>query len=277
MILNGGVGNEQKVNRKTAVEAARCWESNAEVWTQCVRAGWDVYRDALNTPAFLAMLPPVRGLWGLDIGCGEGANTRSLARLGTRMAAIDIAPTFIHHAKAEEEREALGIEYRIADATDLPFDGATFDFATAFMSLMDVPDAGTALGEAARVLKPGGFLQLSILHPCFVPPHRKVLRDMDGAPQAIEIADCFEDTKGRVETWCFSSIPAEERERLTPFQVPRFHRTLSAWVGMIGAAGFAIEQITEPRATEKSACDHPVVADTLIAPMSLLVRVRKPA
>ncbi len=73
------------------------WEANAENWTRFSRAGYDVYRDTLNTPAFLAMLPPVDGLAGLDIGCGEGTNTRQLARRGARIHAIDIAPTFIRH------------------------------------------------------------------------------------------------------------------------------------------------------------------------------------
>jgi trans-aconitate methyltransferase len=41
--------------------------------------GHDIYRDHLNTPAFFAMLPDVEGLAGLDIGCGEGHNTRLLA------------------------------------------------------------------------------------------------------------------------------------------------------------------------------------------------------
>ena len=82
----------------------RCWDENAEVWTRLVREGYDVYRDHLNTPAFLAMLPPVRGLAGLDIGCGEGSNTRQLARRGARMAAVDISQTFVSHANAEEAR-----------------------------------------------------------------------------------------------------------------------------------------------------------------------------
>ena len=63
-------------------EAAKHREANADAWTRHVRAGYDIYRDALNTPAFLAMLPPIVGLSGLDIGCGEGAHTRQLARLG---------------------------------------------------------------------------------------------------------------------------------------------------------------------------------------------------
>jgi hypothetical protein len=49
-------------------EVARYWEANAETWTRHARAGYDIYRDGLNTPAFLDMLPPVGGLCGLDIG-----------------------------------------------------------------------------------------------------------------------------------------------------------------------------------------------------------------
>ena len=169
-------------------EVAQYWEANAATWTRHARAGYDIYRDGLNTPAFLALLPPVEGLRGLDIGCGEGANTRELARLGARMRAIDVAPTFIRYAQEAERAEPLGIAYLLGDGTDLPFAAGAFDFATAFMSLMDMADHGSALDEAARVLRPGGFLQFSILHPCFVPPHRRVLREPDGTTRAIEVA-----------------------------------------------------------------------------------------
>ena len=54
------------------------WDENAEAWAELARAGYDHFRDGLNTPAFLAMLPEVDGLAGLDIGCGEGHNTRLL-------------------------------------------------------------------------------------------------------------------------------------------------------------------------------------------------------
>ena len=65
-------------------EVGRMWEGNAEVWTRLARQGYDVYRDHLNTPSFLAMLPEVSGLRGLDIGCGEGNNTRLVAGRGAR-------------------------------------------------------------------------------------------------------------------------------------------------------------------------------------------------
>lgn len=258
-------------------EAAACWEANAETWTRHARAGYDVYRDALNTPAFFQNLPPVDGLCGLDIGCGEGSNTRKLAQAGAIMTAIDIAPTFLRHAREEEARAPLGIAYRLANGTALPFADAQFDFATAFMSLMDMPQPERVVAEAARVLKPGGFLQFSILHPCFAPPHRKVLRDAEGAVRAIEIARYFDGVDGEIETWRFGAAPAEVKAAVEPFRVPRFHRTLSEWAAMIIAGGLAIEHMAEPHVDPETAAAVPYLADTVVAPLFLHIRARKGA
>jgi SAM-dependent methyltransferase len=255
-------------------EVAKHWEANADAWTRHSRAGYDVYRDALNTPAFLAMLPPIAGLSGLDIGCGEGTNTRHLARLGARMDAVDIAPTFVGHAREAEQAEPLGITYCIGDGSSLPFDADSFDFATAFMSLMDMPNQETVLREARRVLLPGGFLQFSILHPCFVPPHRKVLRDADRRPRAVEVAGCFDRIDGRIDTFWFGTVPLDERQKTEPFRTPRFHRTLSDWFEMIARAGLVVERLVEPCASPELAVAEPEVADTRVVPMSLLMRLR---
>ena len=134
------------------------WEENDKSWTVLVRAGYGVYCDVLNTPAFLTFLPAIMGLKGLDIGCGEAGNTRVLARKGATMFGIDLAPRFIRHAREAEQHTPLDIEFHLADCKELPFAQASFDFAVAFMSLMDVGDLDRALNEAYRVLKPGGFL-----------------------------------------------------------------------------------------------------------------------
>lgn len=257
-------------------EVAEHWEANASTWTRHARAGLDVYRDVLNTPAFLAMLPPIAGLEGLDVGCGEGSNTRKLAQLGARMHAVDIAPTFIKHARETEEADPLGIDFQVGDGLSLAYPDQSFDFVTAFMSLMDMPDQARALREAHRVLRPGGFLQFSISHPCFVPPYRKVLRETDGKVRAIEIGGYFDLLDGEIETWWFSMLPREEREHVAPFQVPRFHRTLSGWVEMICRAGLVIQQFGEPCPSVEAAQAEPVVADARVAPLFLHVRAVKP-
>src|SRR5258707_9963607 len=132
-------------------EAGRFWNANAHAWTKLARAGYDVYRDYLNTPAFFDMLPNVAGFAGLDIGCGEGSNTRLLAKRGARVTAIDIAENFIAHARQAEAHQPLGIDYRVASAVDLPFADASFEFATGFMSFMDIPETDRLLAEAYRV------------------------------------------------------------------------------------------------------------------------------
>ena len=193
------------------------------------------------------------------------------------MTALDASPTFLRHAREHEAAEPLGMLFVRADAASLPFADAAFDFATAFMSLMDIPDQAPVLAEAYRVLRPGGFLQFSILHPCFVPPHRRVLREADGRTvRAVEVGGYFSNIDGRVDRWWFGAAPADERARVPPFQEPRFHRTIGTWLNLVVAAGFVLEWVGEPFADEQTAATIPEVADTRVAPLFLHVRGRKP-
>ena len=233
-------------------DVGRYWNENAAVWTKLARAGYDLYRDYLNTPAFFEMLPDIGGLSGIDIGCGEGHNTRLLARRGARMAAIDVSDVFIQFAKQAEEQEPLGIDYRVASAVALPFDEATFDFAVGFMSFMDIPETDRVLAEAYRVLKPGGFLQFSIEHPCFATPHRRNLRNQEGLTYAIEVGDYFRNLHGEIDEWIFGATPAAVKEGLRRFKTPRFTRTVSQWLNLLIETGFVLERIEEPRPSDET-------------------------
>ena len=261
----------------TSSEVAELWEGNASTWTRLSRAGHDVYRDKHNTPAFLRSLPNLSGLRGLDVGCGEGTNTRQLAGLGATMDAIDVAPTFIRHAMEVEHADPMGIAYLVADATALPFPDRRFDFATAFMSMMDIARGDLAVSEAHRVLRPGGFFQFSILHPCFAPPHRKPLRDENGNDYAVEVADYYVENDGSIEEWTFGSAVRNGEQIPALFKVPRFHRTLSTWINLLISTGFVVEYLHEPTATPEEAARWRDIADTMIAPLFLHIRVRKPS
>jgi SAM-dependent methyltransferase len=260
-----------------AKEVGAYWEGNAEAWTKLSRAGYDTYRNHLNTPAFLEALPDVRGLVGLDVGCGEGYNTRLLAKRGAQAVGVDISETFVRHARAEERREPLGIEYAVADACNLPFEDGRFGFATAFMSLMDVPTLERAIAEVHRVLEPAGFFQFSITHPCFDTPHRVNLRDETGTTYAIEVGDYFRNQDGEIAEWLFSAAPREAKEGLSPFKVPRFTRTLSQWLNMLLDAEFAIEHVGEPRPSNETVGRHPNLQDAQVVAYFLHVRARRHA
>ncbi len=258
-------------------EAGQYWNDSAEVWTTLSRMGFDVYRDYLNTPAFFAMLPSVDGLSGLDIGCGEGTNTRLLVKRGARMTAVDISEVFIGYARQAEADDGLGIDYRVASAVELPFADATFDFATGFMSLMDVPETDRVLAEAYRVLRPSGFLQFSISHPCFDTPHRRNLRDSTRRTYAIEVGDYFLGREGEIDEWLFKAAPPEVKLGLRKFRIPRFSRTLSQWLNLLIQTGFMLERIEEPRPSDEVIAAHPDLQDAQVVSYFLHLRVRKPA
>ena len=154
---------------------------------------------------------------------------------------------------------------------------AISDFATAFMSLMDVPETDLVLAEAYRVLKPGAFLQFSITHPCFDTPHRRNLRNESGKTYAIEVGGYFEGHQGAIDEWLFTAAPAHEKQGLRKFRIPRFSHTFSEWLNLIIATGFVLERVDEPRPSDEAVAAHRTLQDAQVVPYFLHFRVRKPA
>ncbi|MCY2929815.1 MAG: class I SAM-dependent methyltransferase [Planctomycetota bacterium] len=257
------------------IEVGRYWDDNAEAWTVLSRAGYDHSRDTFNTPQFLAILPDVRGRSGLDVGCGEGHNTRLLAERGAKMTAVDIAPKFLEYARQAERESPRGIEYIQASAQNLPFAGASFDFVTAFMSLMDIPAPEAAIGEAFRVLRPGGFLQFSICHPCFQTPRWEWAMDENGRRKGIVCGNYFDRHDGLVEEWIFGAAPEELKQRYGKFRIPRFFRTLSEWVNTLVETGFVIARMQEPAPDVEMVRRDPRSYDNRLFAWFLHVQCRK--
>jgi ubiquinone/menaquinone biosynthesis C-methylase UbiE len=253
-------------------EVGRMWDENAEVWTKLARMGYDIYRDYVNTPAFMAMLPDVSGREGLDVGCGEGHNTRLLAGRGAKMTAFDISQIFVNHARQSETEEPLGINYLLASGVELPFRDESFDFVTAIMSLMDMPDHEDALRETYRVLKPGGFLQFSITHPCFQTPGWEWLLDESGKRAAMVCKDYFDPPEEEIEEWIFG---AAAQQGLRKFRIPVFRRTLSSWMNLLVNSGFTIDCLDEPYADAEAIEQCPYIADSRIIAYFLIVQCRK--
>jgi SAM-dependent methyltransferase len=244
------------------------------VWIELSRAGFDVYRDLVNTPAFLEMLPDVEGSLGLDLGCGEGHNTRLVAERRADVVALDVSRPFIEAAVEHERSEPLGIRFALGDAASLPFATSSLDFVTAFMSLMDVGDPDATLREVARVLRPEGFVQFSIGHPFTNTPVRRWIDSETGGREALAIGGYFYEGPLE-ETWIFGAAPEELRTNRRPFHIVYARRPLAGWLNALIGAGFVIEAVSEPCADDDTAARHPEVADTRIAPYFLLVRARR--
>ena len=247
--------NDENLN-EAAVAAA--WDRNAALWAEEVRSGFDLYRELYTFPAFLDFMPPIDGKQVIDLGCGEGSNTRRFAQLGGVMTGIDLSPEMIKRARQSEEEEPLGITYEIGSFSELsPFSDEQFDCALSTMALMDGPDLPAALSAAFRVLRPGGTLCFSILHPCFITSAIRWLTDEDGAYVGLRVGRYFERTPF-VEYWRFGRRPhmKELQAYGEPFAVPRFPRTLSDYVNAVSEAGFRLVKIEEPRPSEEMAREH---------------------
>ncbi len=235
-------------SNKADQHVADRWNANADQWTADVRAGYDTYRDLFTWPAFRRFLGDVSGLDVMDFGCGEGTNTRRLARVGARMTGIDLSDRQITHARAAEAEDPLGVCYHVASFSQrTSFPDRSFDRVVSTLALMDGPDLSGALREAFRLLRPGGLLAFSVLHPCHISPGLRWEKDAAGRTTGL-IVDRYHDRTAFTEEWRFSARPVSEAndQKAEPFLVPRFPRTLADWINAIVEAGFVIDRLEEP-------------------------------
>jgi len=255
-------------------DVAAFWNGNAASWAEQVRDRRDIAREFHNNPAFLALAGDLRAKDVLDAGCGEGYNTRILARGGARMTGVDLSERMIELAQAEERRAPLGIRYACMSYTDLGrFPDETFDAVVSFMAMMDGARFDLAMSESFRVLRRGGMLAFSITHPCFITKGSSWIRDEHGVKVKWIVSEYFNPARW-IEHWRFTDAPAD-----TPtFASPRFDRTLSEYVNTIIGAGFRLSRIEEPRPSEEYCQAHPSQRGWRDhAALFLHVRAEKPA
>jgi SAM-dependent methyltransferase len=215
------------------VSGASDWEAEAGNWIRWARApGHDSYwhyRDG-----FFEQLVPPPGRLTLEIGCGEGRVSRDLRDRGHRVVGIDASPTLLRHAR---EADVTG-RYLIGDAMALPFTGASFDLVVAYNALMDVDDMPAAVGEAARVLRPGGRLCVSVTHP-------------------LNDAGTFEGREPDAAFIVRGSYLGDRRRYEGTFERDGLTITFRGWcysledyARALEAAGLVIERIREPAASD---------------------------
>lgn len=117
----------------------------------------------------------------LDVGCGTGEEVRAMARRTGRAVGVDTSRALIEEARRRSTTD-LDATFRVADALDLPFDGASFDGIRTERTLQHVRDPARALAEMRRVARPGAPVVA-------VEPDWDTLT-LDGEPFEVTLAVC---------------------------------------------------------------------------------------
>lgn len=258
------------------------WDASAESWMDFVQSGKDFYRDEMNNPAFFSLIGNVKNKRILDLACGEGSNTRLLARMGAKAAGADFSKKMIEFAREMEKKERLGIDYYVADAANLKeFSDDCFDVVTCFMALMDIENYEEAICEVARVLKGDGRFIFSITHPCFewggmTASGRPVGGDWkyeegreDSSRKALhyEITTYFGRVKVR-NNW-------DMKRLVKHFETTSFHRTLTDYFGALHRGGLLVQRLLEPKPTSRGALKYPQLRKHRKIPHSIIIEAVK--
>ena len=163
----------------------------------------------------------VAGMEILDAGCGSGPLMEALRGKDAVVSGFDLSPAMVELARQRLGEDA---DVRVADlGAPLPYPDDTFDLVVASLSLHYVKDWASALAELRRVLKPGGRLIVSIIHPTV---YAMVYPEADyfALTQYSEDYDFGEGT-----VW-----------------MTYWHRPLQDVINTFIDAGFGIKTVTEP-------------------------------
>jgi 2-polyprenyl-3-methyl-5-hydroxy-6-metoxy-1,4-benzoquinol methylase len=233
-------------------QISAAWDTFAHEWAGGYTEHGDLNRQYVVDPVVLQLMGSVEGLSILDAGCGNGYLCRLLAKRGARIVGVDVSKEFIQMARQQEKKLPLGIEYHVGTLCNLNlFQDEGFDVVVSNLVLMDLPDLDKAISELHRVLKRGGRLVFSIMHPCFASPpvHGWVRAPFDTDRKEDRIywkVDRYFDRA--MEIW-----------RLSEANQPplySFHRPLSDYIKTLFKHGFTITDFEEPVPSKKAIEKH---------------------
>ncbi|NGO69943.1 class I SAM-dependent methyltransferase [Streptomyces boncukensis] len=134
-------------------------------------AAWSARYDSLASAFIEVEEPVVHGLLdrapagtALDAACGTGRQTVALTARGHRTVGVDQSPQMLEQARGK----APEAEFRQGALDALPLADDAVDLAVCSLALTHLPDLEPAVAELARVVRPGGRIVVSDLHPFVV-------------------------------------------------------------------------------------------------------------
>lgn len=164
-------------------DARTLYDGTADNWS---RQQPSSLSDYTARPRVLELCEPVAGKQVLDLGCGEGYCSRTLARRGAQVQGLDVSERMIALAREAEQAEALGIRYDVADAASVDLDRERFDIVVAvfLFNYLTTAQMRRTMVSVHRALRRGGHFVFAVPHPAFAfmrEPARPFYFDVDRA------------------------------------------------------------------------------------------------
>ena len=97
----------------------------------------------------------------IDIAAGNGNATLAAARRFARVTSTDYVPALLAKGRGRAAAEGLDVEFRVADAENLPYEDGSFDVALSTFGAMFAPDHARPAREMLRVVRDGGRIGLA--------------------------------------------------------------------------------------------------------------------
>ena len=143
--------------RKFEELASRWWDKNSEFKPlhdiNPLRANW------------IDNIAPVAEKKVLDVGCGGGILSESLAQRGAEVTGIDMGDAPLGVAKLHQLESGLSINYQKSTAEDFAKNHEnTFDIVTCLEMLEHVPDPSSVINACAKMVKPDGAVFFSTIN-----------------------------------------------------------------------------------------------------------------
>jgi SAM-dependent methyltransferase len=211
-------------------------------------------------PALRALLPDLRGLKILDLGCGFGWFCRWARQNGAAyVLGVDVSERMLARSRAATQDTA--ITYTRGDMEDLDLPVESFDLVYSSLALHYIEDLNGLMSQAYRSLVPGGSFVFSVEHPIFTAP-ADPRWSLNAAGRKTWPVDSYLDEGPRSTDWLAKGVIKQ-------------HRTLGTYINMLLRLGFAITQVEEWGPTEEQISLRPNLADERQRPPFLLAAARR--
>ncbi len=114
---------------------------------------------------FINERAPLEGKKVLDVGCGGGILSESMATRGARVTGIDMGEKPLAVAKLHLKESGLEVDYRQTTAEALAIEEPeSFDIITCMEMVEHVPDPASVINACSRLVRPGGELFFSTIN-----------------------------------------------------------------------------------------------------------------